>query len=94
MESHHMPLTDDDRALLEALQSAGGPAGIFDVVITLNRGSEGAPRGQEWTARQLELIDTFVDLYRRGLVDEVAPADWHTGDVYALTPHGHAALAR
>ncbi|CCG05706.1 hypothetical protein [Blastococcus saxobsidens] len=84
----------DELGLLRVLAMTDEPVGMFDVTTAINPEPRDQKEREAWLARQLELIDTFLGLYRRGLVHEVVPANGHTGDRYALTQEGQEVTGR
>ena len=89
-----MTVSSDEMALLRVLATADGPAGMFDVTIAINPEPQKQVARQAWMGRQLELIDTFLDLYRRGWICEVVTGGGHTGDRYTLTEQGRTITRR
>jgi len=81
-------LSADERTLLEHIHRAGRPVEASSFFEGMN-----AETGERATARQLELFEAYLSLWKRALVRVVVPADGHNADKVMPTGSGEASLA-
>ncbi|WUT01656.1 hypothetical protein OHA46_33400 (plasmid) [Streptomyces sp. NBC_00708] len=93
-----MTLNSDERELLRRISEGSGPVEPPDYFHSIYppdfpvSAAEDDPRREAWVELQLNLCRAYMQLYRRGLVEVVHPADGVRGDMVVITDAGRAAL--
>ncbi|WP_282698092.1 hypothetical protein [Streptomyces sp. CC208A] len=92
-----MTLSNDERELLRLVAQAGRPVWMSEYFPVLNPAEPGMdenhPGHEAWTERQMAWYGVSINLWKRGLVRVVVPADGSRGDLVEPTAEGRAALA-
>lgn len=91
-----MPLSNDERDLLQLISESAKPVAMSDCFPVLNPAEPGMdenhPGHEAWTDRQIAWYGVSLQLGKQGLVRVVTPADGSHGDLVEATDAGLQAL--
>lgn len=92
-----MTLSNDERAILRRVADSPEPVAMSDYFHDIHPPvpgmTEDSPEQEAWTMKQIDLFGAGIDLWEKGLVTVVHPANGERPDLVEATPEGRTALA-